>query len=198
MKPDYKSLAAACLTLLASACTTSQPWIPDPIPQFSHAESRGDATDKPPAAPSNPSGRKADPAVVVYFDNDSHELSPRAVRKLTGFVHSYHGSQWNPLIIEGHTDWSHSDEYNLNLAWRRSQSVTAELSRLGYPTSQMMKVPIGEFRPVASNTTTSGRRLNRRVVVRVNNPGNPPTGITARLANHHHSAPIETKQLLKR
>jgi len=66
------------------------------------------------------------------------------------------------LRIEGHTDSVGADAANINLSQMRANAVMAELVNNGVEPSRMEAVGYGRSRPVASNTTASGRAQNRR------------------------------------
>lgn len=79
-------------------------------------------------------------------------------------VHSVASRCTNTVIrVEGHTDSDGSDEYNLELSKRRAQSVVTYLNKLGIPRIRLDTKGYGEKKPVASNGTSSGKGLNRRI-----------------------------------
>src|SRR5438045_1014725 len=69
--------------------------------------------------------------------------------------------------IEGHTDSTGSDEYNLSLSQRRADSVKNYLVDQGVETAQIFARGFGESQPKASNDTPEGRQLNRRVEIHI-------------------------------
>jgi outer membrane protein OmpA-like peptidoglycan-associated protein len=73
--------------------------------------------------------------------------------------------EYDKTLVEvaGHTDSTGSDEYNKALSERRATSVAQYLSSRGINQQRIMTVGAGESYPVASNDTTEGRQLNRRV-----------------------------------
>jgi outer membrane protein OmpA-like peptidoglycan-associated protein len=72
------------------------------------------------------------------------------------------------LEIEGHTDSTGSEAYNVALGWRRAESVRRYLNeKQGIPLFRMSVISYGESDPVADNSTREGRAKNRRVEVRV-------------------------------
>jgi OOP family OmpA-OmpF porin len=78
------------------------------------------------------------------------------------------------LIVElqGHTDSSGADAYNLQLSQRRADSVREYLISQGVPASQLVARGYGETQPAADNKTDAGRAQNRRVEMAVlDNPG---------------------------
>jgi outer membrane protein OmpA-like peptidoglycan-associated protein len=69
------------------------------------------------------------------------------------------------ILVEGHTDASGSDEFNLQLSRERASSVRAALVAAGVDASKITAEGLGESRPVASNDTGEGRQQNRRVEI---------------------------------
>lgn len=76
------------------------------------------------------------------------------------------------IELQGHTDSSGSDSYNLNLSKQRAESVRVALEGQGLPAGQLVSRGYGETQPIDDNKTTEGRARNRRVVMLVlDNPG---------------------------
>jgi len=69
------------------------------------------------------------------------------------------------LLVEGHTDATNTDAYNLDLSERRAQAVVAALVKRGADGARLQAKGFGKSRPVADNATAEGRALNRRVEV---------------------------------
>ena len=154
------ALKLTCFGVLVSACTITQQALPDPIPVFSHS------TPIRQLLPSVLSQKHIQPT-VVYFANDSHDITPYAKKNLVEFVDRLVDAKtWPSIVIEGHTDSNDSEIYNMNLSEQRTQRVKETLTQFGYPGDQMIETAKGEVQPVASNATASGRQLNRRVVVK--------------------------------
>ena len=72
------------------------------------------------------------------------------------------------LIVEGHTDSTGGDNYNLDLSMRRAQTI-ADILETGVPLTkdQLKVVGYGEQQPTATNETAAGRAENRRVELRI-------------------------------
>lgn len=70
--------------------------------------------------------------------------------------------------IDGHTDSTGSDSYNLTLSQQRANSVGQFLVSQKVLPGRLIIVGHGESRPVADNATPSGRELNRRVEIQIN------------------------------
>ncbi len=71
------------------------------------------------------------------------------------------------IDIEGHTDSTGSDQYNMELSQRRASSVASYLAAQGIDTRRILTTGAGEARPLATNDSPEGRRLNRRVELRL-------------------------------
>jgi outer membrane protein OmpA-like peptidoglycan-associated protein len=85
--------------------------------------------------------------------------------------------QQNPNVrvsVEGHTDSIGADEYNEKLSVRRAEAVFRYLVNRGVAPSRMGVIGYGRSRPVADNTTESGRAENRRVELHILAPVTQP------------------------
>ena len=71
------------------------------------------------------------------------------------------------LEIQGHTDASGSEKWNMELGGQRAGAVRRYLNQRGVPLFAMSVISYGESKPVADNSSKEGRSQNRRVVVRV-------------------------------
>jgi outer membrane protein OmpA-like peptidoglycan-associated protein len=71
------------------------------------------------------------------------------------------------VLIEGHTDSTNTDAFNLDLSQRRAKSVVEWLTKHGIDAGRLTAKGFGKAKPVADNATAQGRALNRRVEVSV-------------------------------
>jgi outer membrane protein OmpA-like peptidoglycan-associated protein len=71
------------------------------------------------------------------------------------------------ILIEGHTDNTGSEKYNMKLSKERAASVKDHLVSLGVDGSRLELVASGEDKPVATNDTEQGKQKNRRVEVAI-------------------------------
>jgi peptidoglycan-associated lipoprotein len=70
--------------------------------------------------------------------------------------------------IEGHTDSTGDEAYNMQLGEQRAMAVRDYLAKAhGIALSRLEVISYGESEPVAENNTREGRAQNRRVVIRV-------------------------------
>ena len=99
----------------------------------------------------------------VLFDTAKATLKPGArlrLAKVSGIILAYPDLK---LEIDGFTDSVGGDEYNQELSERRAQSVRDFLVSQGVPANNTTTHGYGKENPVASNSTASGRQMNRRV-----------------------------------
>lgn len=100
----------------------------------------------------------------VLFDTAKYSLRPLARERLAKVAGILLGHPGLKLEVEGHTDSVGSESYNQRLSEQRAGSVRDYLIRQGI--TDMNSVPIkgfGKSQPVATNDTSAGRQLNRRV-----------------------------------
>lgn len=103
----------------------------------------------------------------VLFDHDKSELKPAAnssVRKLAEFLKEH---DQRKVLIEGFTDSTGADSYNLTLSQARADAVRRALVREGVASSRIETVGLGEAHPVSDNNTPASRAMNRRVEVTI-------------------------------
>lgn len=99
----------------------------------------------------------------VNFDFDYDTLQPQGypiLNQVVDVANKY--PQWNFLLV-GHTDSYGTDEYNVDLSWRRVKTVQRYLVDKGIAEQRLAIDAKGESQPVASNATDEGRAENRRV-----------------------------------
>jgi outer membrane protein OmpA-like peptidoglycan-associated protein len=113
----------------------------------------------------------------LLFDTNKSELKSGAstnLGKLAAFLNKYPDSS---VLIEGHTDNTGSYEYNLDLSQRRADSVKSWLVGKGVSIARLSTSGKGEGSPVAGNDSATGRQLNRRVEVIIENSMVPADGL---------------------
>jgi outer membrane protein OmpA-like peptidoglycan-associated protein len=110
----------------------------------------------------------------VLFDTGKADLKPGASTKLDQLAQFLKEHPDRRVQIEGFTDSVGSDAYNQELSQRRADAVKAALLARGLDPSRIATEGYGKAYPVASNSDSGGRQLNRRVEVVIGNDGNQP------------------------
>jgi outer membrane protein OmpA-like peptidoglycan-associated protein len=70
------------------------------------------------------------------------------------------------VMLEGHTDYKGSEDYNKKLGLDRAETVRQALVELGVDATRLSAVSFGKGSPVLSEETDWARAVNRRVAVR--------------------------------
>ena len=107
----------------------------------------------------------------VLFRTDSAELVPGASSQMDQLATVLKAHPDYRVEIDGFTDNTGSDTYNLGLSQRRAETVQRALTLRGVEPSRVVARGLGEASPVASNETGAGRQMNRRVEVLVQGAG---------------------------
>jgi OOP family OmpA-OmpF porin len=106
-------------------------------------------------------------AATMLFDFDSAELSDDAKAVIDERIQALAGQArlTSAMRIEGHTDSTGPEAYNLQLSERRAQAVADYIVSKAYrvTAADIELIAKGESEPVASNETREGRAQNRRV-----------------------------------
>lgn len=103
----------------------------------------------------------------ILFGFDSSTLQPEAkanIYKLADILKKYPDSN---IQIAGHTDSDGSEQYNQQLSERRAKAVSDYTMMQGVSSSRLSIVGLGEDEPIATNSTESGKQLNRRVEIAI-------------------------------
>jgi outer membrane protein OmpA-like peptidoglycan-associated protein len=101
----------------------------------------------------------------VLFDTGKAQLNSGADRKLDQLAQFLNEHKDRRVQIDGFTDSVGSDSYNEQLSQRRADAVKAALISRGIDPSRIGTEGYGKAYPVANNTDSGGRQLNRRVEV---------------------------------
>jgi len=100
----------------------------------------------------------------VQFDIDRADVKPQYhddIARVADFMKKHPEST---TVIEGHTDYVGTEEYNMKLSQRRAESVMNYLvEKFGIEQSRLSAKGYGKTRPIADNTTEQGRIKNRRI-----------------------------------
>jgi peptidoglycan-associated lipoprotein len=103
---------------------------------------------------------------AAKFTTSKYELSKEAKEALDAFAERLKSENKNVYLeIQGHTDATGSDSYNMQLGSDRAEAVRRYLNKQGVALNRMSTISYGSSEPVESNKTKDGRAKNRRVVV---------------------------------
>ena len=104
------------------------------------------------------------------FDFDKTEVKPAGKEMIKNASEIMNAKKLKgTLLIEGHTDWTGSEEYNQILSEKRAKAVEEVFKE--NVTNENIKYETkgyGETRPVADNKIKEGRAANRRVEMKFN------------------------------
>ena len=103
----------------------------------------------------------------VNFAFDSADLTAEAKKNLDAVAEVFIEFPDTDLMIEGHTDSTGDDSYNMKLSKRRAESVAAYLKGQGVAANRFKVEAFGETRPRFDNATKEGQSKNRRVEIGV-------------------------------
>jgi outer membrane protein OmpA-like peptidoglycan-associated protein len=112
-------------------------------------------------------GDESVPLENIFFAFNSHTLKKESFPELNRFARFVKSQKGKKIEISGHTDNKGSDEYNKSLSLRRAQSVKNYLVSQGCKADKLVVKGYGSEKPIADNSTESGRAKNRRVEFKV-------------------------------
>lgn len=151
------------------------PLPPPPPPKDSDGDGVYDNLD---ACPNTPHGFKVDARgcaireakIVLHdinFEFDSSRLLSSSKAELDKIANGLKGQPSMGLVIEGHTDATGPDAYNMKLSKARANAARTYLISQGIESSRLEANGYGETKPIATNKTKDGRAENRRVEFKV-------------------------------
>ena len=112
---------------------------------------------------------------AVFFATNKAIIRPRSFKLLNQVARVI---QQHPeierIVIEGHSDTRGNAEANRKLSLARAESVRKHLVKKGVAAGRLDARGYGPDRPLASNKTSKGRAINRRVVFSIVNPDSTP------------------------
>ena len=101
----------------------------------------------------------------ILFDFNSAGLRSSSRGELREMASVFEKYRDTTIAVQGHTDSIGTSAYNQRLSERRANSVANYLENLGVSGSRLDAYGYGESKPKASNNSSSGRQLNRRVEI---------------------------------
>jgi outer membrane protein OmpA-like peptidoglycan-associated protein len=103
----------------------------------------------------------------ILFDIDKSDLRPVSKTNLGDLGKILNKYPDTNILIEGHTDNTGSDAYNMTLSKDRAQSVALYLATCEVTSARFSIAGYGEAQPIVTNDTSEGRQKNRRVDIAV-------------------------------
>jgi outer membrane protein OmpA-like peptidoglycan-associated protein len=101
----------------------------------------------------------------VLFDSGQSRLLPDGARNMGKLADFFIRNPGRSASIEGYTDSVGASSVNLDLSDRRANAVRTALVNLGVTGDRLVTRAHGEENPTASNGTSAGRQMNRRVEI---------------------------------
>lgn len=101
----------------------------------------------------------------VFFDLNSATIKPGGLAELDRVANVLNQYPQTMIRVEGHTDQTGSEQYNLQLSERRAIAVTNALGQKGIDPARISSVGMGECCPVSSD-----HAANRRVSMVLTTP----------------------------
>jgi outer membrane protein OmpA-like peptidoglycan-associated protein len=101
----------------------------------------------------------------VTFDTDSAIVRPGLYTEIDRIANVLGQYPQTVIRVEGHTDSTGSEDYNMSLSSRRAESVKNLLLQRGLASTRVETMAFGESSPIASNDIEAGRMQNRRVEI---------------------------------
>jgi OOP family OmpA-OmpF porin len=105
---------------------------------------------------------------TIFFDQDSAVIGSQYGPFLHRIADALAKNPGASAILEGHTDDTGPESYNLELSSRRAIEVrNALVDELHVSTTRLAAIGAGTAAPVQPNSSAAGRAYNRRVEVRL-------------------------------
>ncbi len=103
----------------------------------------------------------------IFFDTKRSDLKPTSLAELDKVVALMNDNPKLKIQIGGHTDNVGQDKDNLLLSDERAKAVVTYLTTKGINLKRLSYKGFGAYRPIALNSTETGKALNRRTELSV-------------------------------
>ena len=118
-------------------------------------------------SPRKLAGIYTDSVFIIYFKQDSNELTEKAKEKLDRVTEIVFKNPKVDITLNGYTDSIGAPSYNKIVSENRAHVVKVFLVRKGVDPSKIKTIGNGPQNFLASNKTKEGRRFNRRVEIEI-------------------------------
>lgn len=98
----------------------------------------------------------------IQFEIDKAYLKKESLDILDKLIKIMRENSGLKIEVRGHTDSTGPDEHNQKLSERRADCVIEYMIKNGISPERLRSVGLGETKPIATNATAEGRKLNRR------------------------------------
>ena len=99
----------------------------------------------------------------IAFDFNKHNLNDLGKARVRQAAQVLSAQPGTKVVVEGHTDYIGTDEYNMKLGQKRAETVQKELVDLGIDAQRLQVVSFGEGKPLFTEQEDWARAANRRV-----------------------------------
>jgi outer membrane protein OmpA-like peptidoglycan-associated protein len=113
----------------------------------------------------NMTNKLGDKSYSIEFETGSSTIKEISKDILDRIFVDVTATDGTKVIVSGHTDNTGSPQINKNLSEARAKSVADYLISKGIPVVRVSSVGYGQDKPIADNSTSSGRAKNRRVSI---------------------------------
>ena len=103
----------------------------------------------------------------ITFESDKSSINPQFYSTLNSVAVVLNKFNKTGVRVDGHTDSTGSDNYNLKLSQERAGAVSQYLAGQGVGYNRLSSQGFGESSPIANNSTDGGRAANRRVEIQL-------------------------------
>ena len=107
----------------------------------------------------------------VNFDFNKSSLNNLGVARVKQMAALLQSVPEMNVVVEGHTDFKGSDQYNVKLGEKRAAAVIKELASQGVEAGRLSPISYGESKPLYTEETDWARAANRRVQFNVKGQG---------------------------
>lgn len=104
---------------------------------------------------------------TLIFNDDSATILPAAKKQADEMVEALKQNPTAKVKVEGHTDNHGTKKNNIKVSRNRAARVSKYLKKNGIDAARIESTYYGESKPAHSNKTLAGKKLNRRVEIKV-------------------------------
>jgi outer membrane protein OmpA-like peptidoglycan-associated protein len=104
---------------------------------------------------------------TLIFNDDSAVILPAAKAQADEVVAALLANPTAKITVKGHTDNHGTKKNNVKVSRNRAKRVSKYLQKNGIDASRIESTYYGESQPAHSNKTQAGKKLNRRVEIKI-------------------------------